>query len=234
MSQGPEFLTFATRSDACDALANRIAAQLDGPTSSTLMLSGGTSPEPAYRTLFAKSLGWDRVTIGLVDDRWVDPDHMASNQALVVRTQAGTPAERAAFLPMKTSAETPQAAERDVDRLYHSAKRPFDAVVLGMGPDGHTASWFPGSTPLNDVLDPDAQALVRAMDATGAPVAGDHTQRMTLTLSAIADARFAGLLIFGGDKRAVFERALGANPQELPIAAAIAALGDRLAVFWSD
>jgi 6-phosphogluconolactonase len=92
--------------------------------------------------------------------------------------------------------------------------RPFDAVVLGMGQDGHTASLFPGAPGTAEALDaarPREAALIRPH---GAP----HS-RVSLTLRTLLDTRVVMILIEGESKRAAIERAVDRDPARHPIAA---------------
>ena len=101
-----------------------------------------------------------------------------------------------------------------------------------MGTDGHTASWFPGAPDLEQALDRTGRTVI-SIDAQGCPVAGEQTERVTLTLKAISTARHAVLLIFGEEKRDVFLSALTRPVQERPIRAVIEALGKQLIVIWA-
>ena len=110
---------------------------------------------------------------------------------------------------------------------------PPSFILLGMGPDGHTASWFPGSVSLSGLLDPGAGEMVRLSDATGCPVAGGSPIRLSLTRPAIARAEAAVLLIFGEDKLQVLEAALTASHEDYPVRAALDDLADRLQIIWA-
>ena len=132
---------------------------------------------------------------------------------------------------MKTFDPAPQAARTDRDMAYAPHCAPADVVLLGMGEDGHTASWFPGSAGLSEALA--SETTIASIDATGCPVAGNHTQRITLTGKAVTSAAAAILLIFGDSKKAVFEAALAAPVDEKPVRFAIDKLGPRLTVVWA-
>jgi 6-phosphogluconolactonase len=224
-------LSFETREAAAlslaDALEVAARAALDAGRRARLALSGGTTPEGAYRALAARDLDWSRVDLALVDERWVDADDPASNEGLLRRAFAA--ARAVTIHPMKTAHATPAEAVATLDAPY-ARLRPFDAVALGMGPDAHCASWFPGGIGLAAALDPAGAATVAAIDAQAAPVSGAHPLRMTLTLPPVAEAGMVALLIFGDDKLATLEAALGRPHLDAPIRAAVEAAQERFMV----
>lgn len=232
------FHTFESRDAiapvAADMLATAVIGDIDSRGRASLMLSGGSTPGATFQRLSHFDLPWDKVDIGLVDDRWVDQDNAGSNGALLRRTLLQNKAAQAHFVPMKTAQATPQAAQADVETAYGAFHYPLSAVVLGMGLDGHTASWFPQADGLDAAINPNNLSRVQAVTAQKSAVTGDYLDRMTLTLSAVATAKTAVLLLTGADKRAVFDTAVQNPDSTLPISHAITALGDRLTVLYAD
>jgi 6-phosphogluconolactonase len=210
--------------------ASVIAAQGEGRRA-RIALSGGSSPAPAYLRFASMDLDWSRVDIALVDDRWVDLDNVGSNEAMV--RQAFTAAIGVTIFGMKTAHVTPFDAQATLDPIY-AALRPFDSIVLGMGPDAHTASWFPASAQLPDCLDPESEQTVLGVDASAAPVSGAYPLRMTMSLPPIVEAAQVILLLFGADKKEILVEAVGTHVLEAPIRAAIDACDERLVVFWAS
>ncbi|MCL4147820.1 UNVERIFIED_CONTAM: hypothetical protein GTU68_053475 [Idotea baltica] len=178
-----------------------------------------------FQSLSNAHLDWSLITIGLVDERAVPPQHDASNEGLVRRTLLQGRAAAAKFLPMWSDA----ADVANVATALYQPLTPFDFILLGMGDDGHTASWFPAAKNLNDAMDGDDRTVV-AIDAAGCPVAGDVTNRITLTRSAVTSARHAVLLIFGDEKRCVIETAMTHPAADYPVSAATEGLGSRLTI----
>lgn len=164
-----------------------------------IALSGGTTPGACYRALAASPIDWSAVEIALVDDRFVPADDPASNEKLLRACFPG-----AAVHPLFVAGATPQQALARREAAY-AGLRPFDAILLGLGPDGHSASWFPGAAGTARALDPANPATLAAIDATGSPVAGDQPRRLTLTLPPVAECAQVGILFFGADKKAVWD-----------------------------
>ncbi|HEY7634864.1 MAG TPA: 6-phosphogluconolactonase [Gemmatimonadales bacterium] len=162
-----------------------------------LALAGGHTPEPAYRELArASSVDWRRVQVFFGDERSVPPDHADSNYRMVqaaLLSRVVIPAGQ--IHRMEAERADRDAAARDYERVMPPR---LDILLLGIGPDGHTASLFPGSPALDE-----RQRLV-------VPVLGAKppAERMTITPPVIEAARKVMVLASGGDKAAVVARAL--------------------------
>jgi 6-phosphogluconolactonase len=165
----------------------------------TIALSGGATPEPAYHILAQAPLPWREITLALVDDRFVPPSDPASNEGLVRRAFRHAINEGAHVAPMFGAGTPGQAAAR-ADAAYAALK--FDIAVMGMGSDGHTASWFPGIAELSSLLDLTNANTVVALHAPNARPIND---RLTLTRAGLARADRLLLLITGAEKRARLE-----------------------------
>lgn len=216
---------------ACDYIAGRLKHTLGSQDKANIVLSGGSSPRPIYEALSHMDLAWERVTCGLVDERWVRPDEAGSNAAFIHNTLLQNKAAKANFVPMKTDHRTAEQGAKTISKSYGQNFNPLDICVMGMGLDGHTASWFPKAVDLNKALDINNRDAACAFDAKGCPVAGDHTERMTLTLPAVMLAKEIILLISGDEKRAVFDAAAKKSVYDAPVKALLGA-GPRLKIFW--
>lgn len=230
-----EFISFPSREDAAGFCVRFIQGALetalaDKPTAS-LMVSGGSTPGGVFEGLSKTDMEWARVIVGLVDERWVGPENSASNEGLVRSKLLTGLSGAAGFLPMRTTTKSPAEAARDRARAYAPHCSPVDVIMLGMGEDGHAASWFPGSKDLSKALSSDE--TITALDASGCSVAGEHTQRMTLTGQVVASAKAALLLIFGDRKKEIYETSLTATVTDMPVKYAIDNLGPRLTVVWA-
>ncbi len=230
----PIFKTFDSKEQltdlATDIISARLTEDINQSGSASLMVSGGSTPEPLYTKLSQTKLPWDSVKIGLVDDRWVRETDTGSNAAFIHRTLLKGFAKAGTFVPMKTPHATPAQGQASVEALYQHIGQPYSALVLGMGTDGHTASWFPQSTGLEQALS--STNIVQAVTAKPSAVTGAYLERMTLTRDAVSQSKLALLLITGEPKRRVFEAALEPK-SDAPIRAAIEALGERLIVLWA-
>ena len=229
-------LTFPDRALASVAcakhIAERLSNEIDATGSATLLVSGGSTPDDAFSELSRTDLCWDKVTVGLVDERWVENTSDASNEALVRNRLLKNRAATADFATMKTDTQSPTTAQSAVNSTYTNTFSDPTVIMLGMGLDAHTASWFPGTKDLQDLFN-NTSDYTAAIDASGAPVAGALTDRMTITPLVVSKAKSAVLLIFGQDKSEVLKQALSQGEMDAPIKGAIERLGANLTVFWA-
>jgi 6-phosphogluconolactonase len=223
----------AVISVATDMISEKLLLDCRANGQASLMLSGGSTPGPIYQNLAKRDLPWADIQVGLVDDRWVDEDDTGSNARLIRKTLLSDRAVNAQFFPMKTSHQSAHAAQKSLNEIYGNIVQPYSVTILGMGPDGHTASWFPEADGLSDALDPQNGQYVQSIIAKQSEVTGDYLERMTLTLAAVSKSSMALLLISGQTKLDVFESAASDANSEYPVRAVIDALGDRLTVFYS-
>ncbi len=210
------------------AVADVLRAAIATRGAAFFAVSGGRSPAEFLRLLVKQSLDWTAVTVTLVDERWVDPSSADSNERLLRETLlAGTAG--ITLIPLKRDTVVADDSVGPLQRDLADLPLPFDVIVLGMGDDGHTASLFPGAVGIEAAMDPDAGALVVAIQ----PPAAAH-QRMSLTLRALLHSRHLFLQFQGKAKMLVYRRArAGASPFELPIAAVLNQNKVPVDVYWA-
>jgi 6-phosphogluconolactonase len=199
---------FKNAADLADGLAMAVADWITSAIASkdfaVLAVSGGTTPKPFFSSLSKIILDWSKVQITVVDERQVGEESERSNARLVKETLIQNQAAAAQFIPLY---QNPNAA--------NLAR--FDVAILGMGNDGHTASFFPGGDHLKQALDIDQQHSIIPMTAPGA-----GEPRLTFTLPRLLSARHLCLHIQGDDKLKVLDAALaGTDVNEMPVRAVL-------------
>jgi len=176
-----------------------------------LVLSGGPTARACYELLStAERIGWSVVDIYVGDERMVPPDDEDSNARLIKEALLDRVGPVGSFWPMPTEGpveECVAAYQRIISDLVTGPG--IDLIHLGMGPDGHTASLFPG----DPSLDADPGQLVMA---TEDPNGRNPHPRLTLTLPAINSARVAVFTVAGGSKAAAVAALL--RGEDLPAA----------------
>jgi 6-phosphogluconolactonase len=195
---------------AAERVLARIAANHDRVA---ICLTGGSSPRQLYQLLatepYRSRIPWPRVHWFIGDERFVGPDDPLNNMAMARRAFLDACAPAVNIHPIPTDGVNPDEAARRYELILQSfygadrldpAKPLFDVVLMGVGPDGHTASLFP---------------LYPAIAETGRWVVGvpeAHVEpfvpRVTLTLPALGSCREMLFEVAGSEKRAILTRVL--------------------------
>lgn len=180
-------------------------------------LSGGRTPQRTFELLGTrpevKVLPWDRIQVFWVDERYVPPESPQSNYRLAAETflsRVPIPPDNIHRIPTEyddihEAAEAYTAMIQDAFGLAPGEIPPFDLVVLGMGPDGHTGSLLPNSYAPFDV-----DALVSVVY-----VLGEARSRITLTHPVLQAARRLTVLVSGPEKARVLREVLTSEPDEV-------------------
>lgn len=186
--------------DVPQAFAELVVAE--APAS--IALSGGDTARRCYELLAVADVDWRGVTAWFSDERWVPVHHHDSNEAMA-RVTFLDEVEPLAIHSMREAGPTIEQAAAAYDGELRNAP-PLELVHLGLGPDGHTASLFPGSAALTETS--------RLVVSTGDD---QHPHpRLTFTFPAIARARLAVVTVSGADKTEALARVSG--PGDVPAA----------------
>jgi 6-phosphogluconolactonase len=195
-----------------DAAAKRLMARIEAnPDRIAICLTGGSSPKQLYRLLatdtYSKRIPWDRVHWFIGDERFVTPADPLNNMAMARGIFLDRFAPKDHIHPIPTDVATPdQSAElyqRELQSFYGAddldpARPLFDLVLMGIGPDGHTASLFPNYPALNETR----RWVVGVSQAHVDP----FVPRITLTLAALASCREMLFELAGSEKRAILAK----------------------------
>ncbi len=207
--------------------ADKLRAAIAERGAATLVVSGGKTPARYFEALSGMQLDWTRVAITLADERRVANDSPRSNARLVREALLRNHAVVASFTPLADARLSESQELVAASARVANLPLPADLVVLGMGDNGHTASWFPGAPGLAEAMDPGARLLVVPVEAPDAP-----EPRLTLTGRVILRARAIALLIEGQDKLNALAEAFEDGPAEaMPIRAVLRGASDRLTIF---
>lgn len=213
--------------ELAESVADRIRAAIAARGAAAIAVSGGSTPGKFFQALGkTKDIDWDKVVVTLVDERWVDETSDRSNAGLVNEKMLQGPAATARFFPLYSGGAepTPEAIGK-TNALMAELPQPFAAVILGMGNDGHTASFFPGGDTLSEALTSSGPTL-----AIRAPGAGEP--RVTFTLPRLLATDGLYLHIEGAEKAEVLDKALGEGAvEDMPIRAVLRS-GAPISVYW--
>ncbi|WP_312414623.1 6-phosphogluconolactonase [Shinella sp.] len=216
-----------------EGLADRVSAALaDAVTArgkATIAVSGGSTPKAFFKSLSTRDIDWAKVTITLVDERFVPADNPRSNHLLVAENLLQGKAQAANFLPLYRAADSADEAANIVSRDAEALGAPFDVVILGMGTDGHTASFFPGGNNLANAISAETPRGVITMEAEGA-----GETRLTFTFASLQDARLLVLHIEGQGKKDVLAAAESDGPEtDMPIRAVLRRAETPVDIYWA-
>ena len=221
-----EFIEYPDREMLGLSLANKLTAQLGQHLRVTdrasLCVPGGSTPAPVFDAMSASDIDWDRVTVFLGDERWVDGEHKRSNGRVLRRRLLKDRAAAAACIELYTGDDDPADAVEGLGARIRE-HLPITVLLLGMGNDMHTASLFPGLPETEAALASDAPPVMAVRGVGDEP-------RVTLTVPTLKQAIHTHLLIMGPEKREALERAQGLPPQQAPIRAFL----NDITVHWAE
>lgn len=189
-------------------------------------LAGGSTPKRMYQLLDA-ALPWSRIHLWFGDERCVPPEHTDSNYQMVRETLLDRIAIPAANVHRMKGEDEPAVAARayEAELARELGAAPvLDLALLGMGPDGHTASLFPGTQAVGE----------RARRCVENWVEAKQSWRITLTLPVFGAARRVMFVVAGADKREMLARVWAKPDAALPASLVGAASGFSAVEWWVD
>ncbi len=241
MSANYTFHKGADKQSLAEHLAGEISFQISNAIrdkgSAVLALSGGSTPKPLFEALANHDVDWSKVIITLVDERWVDEAHELSNAAFMKTYLLSKLPSSVRFVPLYQDAESIGQSLAFVIANYLQvtyssvdAPRAFDVVILGMGGDGHTASFFPDASNAEELVDINSQEALHICSSPSTQV-----ERVTWSLPVLLNTDFLALHFTGEDKKRVFEQASeGGDATQLPIRSVLFQDRTPLNVYYAD
>jgi 6-phosphogluconolactonase len=224
-------IAVADPAELAKVAADRVIARISANAGrAAICLTGGSSPQQLYQLLatdaYRSRIPWDHVHWFIGDDRFVAADDPLNNMAMARRLFLDRCAPADTIHPIPTDAADPEDAahryESELKSYYgfsrlNPARPLFDLVLMGVGPDGHIASLFPGYP----ALDETERWVVGVPQANVEP----FVPRVTLTLPVLASCREMLFEAAGADKRAILTRVF--DGEDLP-ANRVCAAGDTV------
>ena len=177
-----------------DDVPQAFAALVASEAPSSIALSGGDTAREANELLAVADVDWGGVTVWFGDERWVPVDDPDSNEGMARRAFLDQ-VEPDDIRSMRNAGPTPEEAAAAYGRALRAVP-PIELVHLGLGPDGHTASLFPGTAALDETHH---WVVTNGDDLHPHP-------RLTVTLPMLASTRLVVFTVAGGDKAEAFAR----------------------------
>lgn len=225
---------FTTRNELDEVLAIKVASELSHAIATkgkaSIAVSGGSTPKGFFKALSQIDLAWDKVTVTLADERWVDFESDASNTRLVHENLLQNKAKAASFFHIKQGELLSEDTLNNLNIVAKDSLLPLDVLILGMGEDGHTASLFPCSDQIKEGLAIDnTDALMKVVPQT-AP-----NDRITFTFSHLIQSKNVILHVCGESKKTVLNKAnAGTDLFEMPIRAFLQNKNVTTQVYWAE
>lgn len=207
-----------------DFAATTLQNTLAHKPQATLVVPGGNTPRYYLPALEKCKLPWDRITVTLSDERWVNVNDEQSNEHLVKQHLMNHLPANTRFVGLKTHHDNPFDAIDEIHQRLNRLPLPLSLAVLGLGEDGHIASLFPGMNP---------DLLSRHHCVAAAPPLAP-SPRISLSLAILADSEHVALVVVGKAKRRLLDQ-LNENPnQEIPLSWLLQRTQSPITIFETD
>ncbi|TKB44834.1 6-phosphogluconolactonase [Thalassotalea mangrovi] len=225
---------FASRPELDQAFAEQVAAQLQSLIEkngkASIAFSGGSTPKGFFAALSVQDIAWDKVTVTLADERWVEYEDNNSNTRLLTENLLTNNAKVARLFSLKRDGALDADNLAKLNQDANDGLLPLDIVILGMGEDGHTASLFPCSAEIEQGLDQQAAPGLLKVVPTSAPF-----ERISFNFSALIQASHLYLHLVGDNKMAVLDQAISSkDSMQMPIRAFLHHDVKTVDIFWAE
>lgn len=207
-----------------DFAATTLQNTLSQKQHATLVVPGGNTPRYYLPTLAKCELPWDRITVTLSDERWVDVTDEQSNEHLIKQHLMHRLPATTRFVGLKTRHDSPFDAIEEIHQRLDKLPLPLSLTVLGLGEDGHIASLFPGTNP--DFL------LTHHCVAVAPPIS--PSPRISLSLKMLANSEHIALVVTGKSKRRLLDQLNEYPNPKLPIVWLLQHVESLITIFETD
>ena len=233
LNPGLQFKSFEHRQQLeaalCGHICERLQQGIEQRGQALLVVSGGRTPAALFQRLSEQPLEWNRVLITLADERWVPPEHPDANERTVREHLLQKRAADARFVSLLSPAVTPEEGQAEIEQRLRQLPELIDLAILGMGEDGHTASFFPQAPELSQALTPEPPASCAAVTPPVAP-----WSRLTLTLPRLLASRELVVHLCGEAKLPVLQAALDEGEVEaMPIRTLLRQAQTPVNIYWA-
>jgi len=166
------------------------------------LLSGGSTPMNLYSLLSEETIEWEKVKIGLVDERFVPKENLFNNETQIKNNLLKNSAKFATIFGMVYNYENEMLNLKMVNQQYKTFFERIDFTILGMGEDGHTASLFPGDKESEELMNTSNMGIF----STKSP--SFPYNRITCSKELIANSNYIALFINGETKFNVLKNSI--------------------------
>jgi 6-phosphogluconolactonase len=206
LTQTMKVLNFSTAQEKELSLLERFKAivirSIEEYGDARILLSGGSTPKNLYSLMSGEDLPWEKVLIGLVDERYVPQMSPYSNESMIKDCLVRNKAANVQVIGMVYDLKNRQTNSQIVNREYQPFKERIDLIILGMGDDGHTASLFPGDPYSENAMISEDLGIFNTL-------APNHPkERITCGLRMLQEAEHSVLLIGGKQKLELLHKAV--------------------------
>ena len=198
--------------DLCLDIKNQLDCYLQLKENVWVLFSGGNTPKKLYEKLSIQNIDWSRIHISLTDERCVPVDSDKSNEFMLKTHLLKNNAKNANFYSLIDAVDSHSSQKQSLFDIYSQVKS-IDLLLLGMGEDGHTASFFTESDNLTSSLDKNNEELY-----TRLKLSRERHDRVTLNYNLLSKSKKKYLFFTGQEKIDIIEKALKSNnPMKYPI-----------------